>query len=274
MSRRITSTPPASRGSDSSSRSATRAGSSPPGVRAATSTTSHRGCSAKTASRSSRSTSMYPKRDRWRRSRSHTKIGPARSSPTPRSGGSSSSKESAGASSTGSWFPPPGPARVWRCAPSSGRGRPVPGRSRTSTDSSRSVFDSENRVDGLITPVPVDMMILDIMGKRTFLQLFKEAYFHGAKGVLAVFDVTRAQSLRDLTKWIDGVRDSVGPVPVYALGNKTDLAHRREVTTEEASSTLLSYECPVLYTSAKTGENVEQAFQGLAKTIVESSSSQ
>jgi len=118
------------------------------------------------------------------------------------------------------------------------------------------------------------MMILDIMGKRTFLQLFKEAYFHGAKGVLAVFDMTRAQSLRDLTKWIDGVRDSVGPVPVYALGNKTDLAHRREVNSEDASTVLASYECPVLYTSAKTGENVEQAFQGLAKTIVESSSSE
>ena len=123
-------------------------------------------------------------------------------------------------------------------------------------------------------PVQVDMMILDIMGKRTFLQLFKEAYFHGAKGVLAVFDMTRAQSLRDLTKWIDGVRDSVGPVPVYALGNKTDLAHRREVNSEDASTVLASYECPVLYTSAKTGENVEQAFQGLAKTIVESSSSE
>ena len=119
-------------------------------------------------------------------------------------------------------------------------------------------------------PVQVDMMILDIMGKRTFLQLFKEAYFHGAKGVLAVFDMTRAQSLRDLAKWIDGVRDSVGPIPTYALGNKTDLTQRREVTPEEASSILRSYECPILYTSAKTGENVEQAFQGLAKTIVES----
>jgi small GTP-binding protein len=120
-------------------------------------------------------------------------------------------------------------------------------------------------------PVQVDMMILDIMGKRTFLQLFKEAYFHGAKGVLAVFDTTRGASLRDLTKWIDGVRDSVGPVPVYALGNKTDLVDRREVKDEEAADVLRSYECPILYTSAKTGDNVEQAFQGLAKTIVESS---
>ena len=118
-------------------------------------------------------------------------------------------------------------------------------------------------------PVSVDLMILDIMGKRTFLQLFKEAYFHGAKGILAVFDVTRKQSLRDLTKWIDGVRDSVGPIPVYALGNKTDLTERRETEDQEASDVLRPYECPILYTSAKTGVNVEQAFQSLAKTIVE-----
>lgn len=120
-------------------------------------------------------------------------------------------------------------------------------------------------------PVVVDMVILDIMGKRTFLQLFKEAYFHGAKGILAVFDVTRKASLRDLTKWIDGVRDSVGPIPVYTLGNKTDLTERRETTDQEAADTLRSYETPILYTSAKSGENVEQAFQSLAKTIVETS---
>jgi small GTP-binding protein len=118
-------------------------------------------------------------------------------------------------------------------------------------------------------PVQVDMMILDIMGKRTFLQLFKEAYFHGAKGILAVFDVTRKASLRDLAMWIDGVRESVGPIPVYALGNKVDLKDRRETTEEEAIQALEPYECPILYTSAKTGVNVEQSFQGLAKTIVE-----
>ncbi len=118
-------------------------------------------------------------------------------------------------------------------------------------------------------PVQVDMMILDIMGKRTFLQLFKEAYFHGAKGILAVFDVTRNASLRDLTKWIDGVRDSVGPIPVYALANKVDIKERRETTEQQATEILRSYECPIMYTSAKTGANVEQAFQGLAKTIVE-----
>jgi len=121
-------------------------------------------------------------------------------------------------------------------------------------------------------PVQVDMMILDIMGKRTFLQLFKDAYFNGAKGILAVFDTTRKASLKDLTAWIDGVRDSVGPVPVYALGNKSDLNGRRETNDDDARQVLTAYECPIFYTSAKTGENVEQAFQGLAKTIVEAAS--
>lgn len=120
-------------------------------------------------------------------------------------------------------------------------------------------------------PVHVDMMILDIMGKRTFLQLFKDAYFNGAKGILAVFDMTRKASLRDLTLWIDGVRDSVGSIPVYCLGNKMDLKDRREVKEDEAHKVLEPYEAPILYTSAKSGDNVESAFQGLAKTIVESS---
>src|SRR2546427_542942 len=134
-------------------------------------------------------------------------------------------------------------------------------RSPISRDSSRSVPDSENRADVLITP-------------RSGISGCHDASALEGPGVVAVFGMTRAQSLRDLTKWIDGVRDSVGPVPVYALGNKTDLTHRREVNTEDASTVLASYECPVMYTSAKTGENVEQAFQGLAKTIVESTATE
>src|SRR5213078_137421 len=63
-------------------------------------------------------------------------------------------------------------------------------------------------------PVQVDMMILDIMGKPPFPPLFQEAFLHGPEGVLAVFHHTPQASLRHLSKWIDGVRDPVGPIPV------------------------------------------------------------
>jgi len=116
-------------------------------------------------------------------------------------------------------------------------------------------------------PVHVDMVILDIMGKRTFMQLFKDAYFSGARGILAVFDLTRKASLKELVPWINGVRETVGPIPVIVLANKVDMAERIEVRDEDVRAVLGSLELMTLKTSAKTGENVEEAFLSLAKSI-------
>ena len=115
--------------------------------------------------------------------------------------------------------------------------------------------------------VNVDMVILDIMGKRTFMQLFKDAYFSGARGILAVFDMTRRSSLKDLLTWVSSVRETVGPIPVVALANKIDLAERQEVREEDIEQVLAPLKIPVMRTSAKTGESVEEAFLGLAKAI-------
>ncbi len=115
--------------------------------------------------------------------------------------------------------------------------------------------------------VQIDMVILDIMGKRTFMQLFKDAYFSGARGILAVFDVTRKASLKDLVPWINGVRETVGPIPVVVLANKVDMAERIEVREEDVRAVLGTLGLTTMKTSAKTGENVEEAFLGLAKSI-------
>ncbi len=117
--------------------------------------------------------------------------------------------------------------------------------------------------------VRADLMVSDIMGKLGFLDLFKDAYFQGTQGVLAVFDVTRKDTLSALRTWIESIQETVGRVPVYGLGNKVDLHGRRETTEADATETLRSYDCPILYTSAKTGENVEEAFHGLAKAILD-----
>ena len=57
-------------------------------------------------------------------------------------------------------------------------------------------------VDADGTPVDVDMTIWDIMGEKGFRELLKEAYFYGAKGILAVCDATRKKTLEDLEKEI------------------------------------------------------------------------
>ncbi len=116
--------------------------------------------------------------------------------------------------------------------------------------------------------VRVDLMVSDIMGKHAFLDLFKDAYFRGTQGVLGVFDVTRRDTLIALRTWIESIQETVGRVPVHALGNKIDQRERRETNEADAAEALRPYDCPILYTSAKTGENVEEAFHELAKAIL------
>jgi GTPase KRas protein len=58
------------------------------------------------------------------------------------------------------------------------------------------------------------------------------------------------------------------------LGNKIDLADGRETSEEEAAGILGSYQSPILYTSAKSGANVEEAFRGLARAVLGATTSQ
>lgn len=111
-------------------------------------------------------------------------------------------------------------------------------------------------------------MIHDVMGHQSFLRLFKESYFQGVQGVLAVFDTTRLPTLLSLPRWIDAAREVVGNVPLFVLGNKADLRDRNEATAERISEALGRYECRILRSSAKTGDNVEEAFRGIAGAIL------
>ena len=115
--------------------------------------------------------------------------------------------------------------------------------------------------------VDVDMTIWDIMGEKGFRELLKEAYFHGAQGVLAVCDITRTETLTDLDEWVAAVVKVTGQIPVEFLANKADLKDQQVVTAEDLESAAKTHDAPFLFTSAKTGENVEQAFANLAKMI-------
>src|SRR3989442_1411347 len=72
-------------------------------------------------------------------------------------------------------------------------------------------------------PVQMDMTIWDIMGSKGFRELLREAYFHGAQGILAVADITRYDTLEDLDSWVESVFRTVGEIPVTFAINKTDL---------------------------------------------------
>lgn len=116
-------------------------------------------------------------------------------------------------------------------------------------------------------PIHLDMTIWDIMGSKGFRELLREAYFHGAQGVLAVCDVTRAETLSDLDAWVESVFRTINEIPVVFAINKSDLPNHA-FSEKEVRQATEAFDAKFFNTSAKTGENVEKGFNELAKLVL------
>jgi len=114
----------------------------------------------------------------------------------------------------------------------------------------------------------IDLMIWDIMGQPGFREMLKDAYFFDAKGVLAVADLTRKDTLEDLRNWIKAVEGVTGKVPTIVAVNKADLPEQAQFTTAEAVQAAEALGADVFMTSAKTGSNVEEVFRRLGSRVV------
>ncbi len=123
--------------------------------------------------------------------------------------------------------------------------------------------------DGSGSRVTVNMAISDIMGQPTFRDIMKEAFFYGARGVLAVCDVTRRETLSDLRGWVKAVRQVTGDVPIHFLANKVDILTQESLEEGDLAQFVTEYDAPYLYTRAKTGEHVQEAFQELARMMAQ-----
>jgi len=118
--------------------------------------------------------------------------------------------------------------------------------------------------------VQMDMTIWDIMGEKGFRDLLKEAFFHGARGILAVCDITRYSTLKELDDWVQSVFNVVGEIPVVYAVNKVDLKDEVMILygDKEIQQATRAFDAPYFYTSAKSGELVEDTFKALGRAIL------
>lgn len=107
-------------------------------------------------------------------------------------------------------------------------------------------------------------------------------YYRNAQSALVVYDLTKASSLNKAKHWIAELQRQASPGIVIALvGNKLDLvsgadsgeleenAVQRAISTEEARAYAEEEGLLFFETSAKTGENVQEVFEGIANAIPE-----
>ncbi len=115
--------------------------------------------------------------------------------------------------------------------------------------------------------VKVTLMIWDILGQREYKRL-QTSFYKGSNGALVVADSTRRETLESINGWILSLFNTVGKVPVLILLNKSDLTDQSAISPAEVDDIAKKYETSFLTTSAKTGENVDLAFQKISETLV------
>jgi Ras-related protein Rab-5C len=98
-------------------------------------------------------------------------------------------------------------------------------------------------------------------------------YYRNAQSALVVYDLTKPASLIKAKHWVAELQRQALPGIVIALvGNKLDLCdgEDRKITTEEGLSYAEEEGLLFFETSAKTGSNVSEVFEGIASGIPES----
>lgn len=83
-----------------------------------------------------------------------------------------------------------------------------------------------------------------------------------------VYDVTDANSFRNVQQWIHEIDRNAGETCCKLLiGNKADLSNKRAVSTQEGQDFADSMGIEFLECSAKTSHNVEQSFMSMTAQI-------
>ncbi|XP_044061454.1 ras-related protein Rab-41 isoform X1 [Siniperca chuatsi] len=113
----------------------------------------------------------------------------------------------------------------------------------------------------------VRLQLWDTAGQERFRSLIP-SYIRDSTIAVVVYDITNLNSFQQTSKWIDDVRTERGSdVIIMLVGNKTDLADKRQVSVEAAERKARELNVMYIETSAKAGYNVKQLFRRVAAAL-------
>jgi small GTP-binding protein len=119
-----------------------------------------------------------------------------------------------------------------------------------------------------IEETKINLQVWDFGGQEHFRPLLKN-YSKGARGALLLFDLTRPSSLEQIDQWVNICRGENPNIPIIFLGTKLDLTDSLNVDDNFALKFPKKYNFfKYLKISSKTGENVNLAFELLAREII------
>jgi len=135
----------------------------------------------------------------------------------------------------------------------------------TSTTIGMDVHPRNYSCDGKV----IQIQVWDTAGQEVHRAITK-TYFRDVKGAIVVFDITRAESFRNISMWTKELFATIPPdvkIPVLLVGNKNDLTDKRVISVEEARGFAQDFSFQYIETSAKNGNDCQKSFQLLFQHI-------
>ena len=112
----------------------------------------------------------------------------------------------------------------------------------------------------------IKLQIWDTAGQERFHSITTN-YFHGADGILFIYDITNINSFEGVKDWIKESEKFDNNIQKILLGNKCDLADTREVQKEDAEIFCNEKKIDFFETSAKENINLDEAFKKMVELI-------
>ena len=115
------------------------------------------------------------------------------------------------------------------------------------------------------------LTIWDTAGQERFDSI-TSSYYRGANGIALCFDLTDHTSFDNVKNWFDKIiKYADSEVSIIIVGTKRDMILKRCIDREAIRELSAKYNTSYIETSSKTGENMDELFMTLLKTMMRKS---
>jgi small GTP-binding protein len=128
-----------------------------------------------------------------------------------------------------------------------------------------SVFHSRDVVLG---DEKVSLQIWDTAGQERYRAL-GPIYYRKSRAAIAVFDLTRPDTLYALSDWIQTFRENADDGFVVMAGNKSDLEKDILLDQETTNEWAQKFNAECIWSSSMTGVGVQEIFSAVAQHLLE-----
>ncbi|MFW9846016.1 MAG: Rab family GTPase [Candidatus Thorarchaeota archaeon] len=113
----------------------------------------------------------------------------------------------------------------------------------------------------------VRLIVWDMGGQTTYRELRRQ-FMKGSSGAVIAYDVTRPETFMAMNNWFESFRETCPNAAVVIAANKVDLIDSRIVPVEPGLMLRDWFQADYYETSAKTGAQVTDVFDKLAKLVL------